>query len=151
MSILILGEYLLNAAVITLKSSTDSVLRRTGSFHKINPLEKRMLSAGWCINTVMMLHDMLDHTGFYIVSLLQLSGIPNRQSHQQCTPESCESNFVSEATYETSHTEACGAQGSSGCSHIPVDVPEVCSCAEGVHQSSILYPMVPTTKISSWR
>ncbi|KAI5837099.1 hypothetical protein DFP73DRAFT_326606 [Morchella snyderi] len=127
MSILILAESLRNAAIITLKVSADSSLKDVGFFLGINPLKERMLSAGWCINTITMLHEMLDHTGLYIASLLRVSGTSNRQSHHLCTPASCEANFVSEATYETSHTEACRAQGSSSCPHISVDVPKVCS------------------------
>ncbi|KAI5839389.1 hypothetical protein DFP73DRAFT_634592 [Morchella snyderi] len=127
MSILILSESLLNAAIITLRAPRESVLRNVAFFHTNNPLEERMLNRGWCISTVKMLHDSLDHTGLYTASLLRFSSITGRQSHQGCTVESCRSNFVSEATYQTSHTEACQAQGSSGCFHISVDIPKVCS------------------------
>lgn len=129
MSILILGESLINAATITLRRNIagKSLLRRTAFRRVDNPLQDRMLEAGWCISTTSMLHDMLDNTGLYIASLLRVSTISNRQSHGACTRDKCESSYVNEVTYETNHIEDCRAQDSSGCPHISVNVPEVCS------------------------
>ncbi|KAF8241546.1 hypothetical protein K440DRAFT_624112 [Wilcoxina mikolae CBS 423.85] len=140
-SILILGETFLNVARLTipLSKGTHSTLDKVGFFQATNPLQDRMLQAGWCISTTTMLHNMLDNTGLFIASRLRPSQPMNRQSHATCTPRQCYANNVDEETYETKHTQDC-----HGCQHISIDITKVVSI---LRQGQI--PLVVITSSSS--
>ncbi|PWW79733.1 hypothetical protein C7212DRAFT_349439 [Tuber magnatum] len=85
-----------------------------------NPLEQRMLGAGWCICTTAMPHTLLDGNGLYYASRLRLPTHSGRQSHSNCAAQQCFANHVDESTYQTQHVEWC-----RGCEHISIDVEKV--------------------------
>ncbi|KAG0130678.1 hypothetical protein HOY82DRAFT_561873 [Tuber indicum] len=127
LSILVLGESLLNVARLTipLPGNDQSVFRGVGFAWARNPLEHRMLGAGWCISTTTMLHTLLDVTGLYYASRLRLPTHSGQQSHRNCTAQQCFANHVDESTYQTQHVERC-----RGCEHISIDVEKVAEVIE---------------------
>ncbi|RPB01932.1 hypothetical protein L873DRAFT_1834398 [Choiromyces venosus 120613-1] len=140
-SILILGESLLNMARLAerIPDNDQSMLWGVGFAWARNPLEQRMLGAGWCISTTAMLHTLLDATGLYYASRLRFPSYSSRQSHSNCTAQQCFANHVDESTYQTQHIEQC-----RGCEHISIDVEKVAEViAQG--KTPIVYINYPDT------
>ncbi|KAL9118922.1 MAG: hypothetical protein Q9187_004523 [Circinaria calcarea] len=132
LSILIMAETLKNAAMLIwrfpLRQLLSSPLISVGLFRRQNPLKHYFNRAGWCLNEVAMLEDLVDTTGLYIASLLKRPSLSNEQLHSGCTSQDCNAYQVDYQTYKTKHTREC--LDLSSCPFVFVDDQKVSSILE---------------------
>lgn len=124
LSILILGESLLNAAAIIWPLSTRSAAWDTRLHRRQNLLQDRLIQAGWCFSETAMLHKELDNTGIYIASLIKRS-FSVTLNHSNCAFDKCLAHQINEETYQTKHADDC--PNPLNCHHLFADESKVCT------------------------